>query len=321
MRFSFVSHSVVSDWNHGNAHFLRGVACTLKARGHEVRIFEPADGWSRRQLIANEGPAALERLEAAWSDRRPVLYSGENLDPATVLGDADAVIVHEWTPPALVRAIGAGRRRFPRAALLFHDTHHRAATDPVAMAAYDLSHYDGVLASGRSLAQRYLERGWTQRAWVWHEAADTTTFAPRTPATAQRDLVWIGNWGDDERGAELREFRIGPVPTRRAPTRRLRARSRPVRRAPRRACCRPCRRLRRRAAPCRRPRRCRRCGGRRRRRGSAPPSRSVSTRQRWLHRVASCVPALAPSGTRRPPRRPTARWPPDAGFSSLRSSM
>ena len=39
---SCFAHSLVSDWNHGNAHFLRGIVRELQARGHEVRLFEPA---------------------------------------------------------------------------------------------------------------------------------------------------------------------------------------------------------------------------------------------------------------------------------------
>ena len=51
MRIVGFYHSLVSDWNHGNAHFLRGVVRELLARGHDVRIYEPADGWSRENLL------------------------------------------------------------------------------------------------------------------------------------------------------------------------------------------------------------------------------------------------------------------------------
>ena len=44
-------HSLISDWNHGNAHFLRGVAGELVARGHDVIVYEPADAWSVQNLI------------------------------------------------------------------------------------------------------------------------------------------------------------------------------------------------------------------------------------------------------------------------------
>lgn len=211
MRFAFFTHSVVSDWNHGNAHFLRGVARALVSLGHEVRIHEPEAGWSRRQLIAHEGPMALTELMGVCQDLRPRLYREEDLDLARVFEKADVVIVHEWTPPELVRRIGACRRAFPRCLLLFHDTHHRLVTEPDGMAAYDLSQFDGVLAFGRVLADLYLKRGLARRTFVWHEAADVSTFRPRRGLAQEGDLVWIGNWGDDERAAELREFLIEPV--------------------------------------------------------------------------------------------------------------
>ena len=53
-------HSLVSDWNNGNAHFLRGIATELCGRGHTVRIYEPRGGWSMSNLLVNEGPAPVE---------------------------------------------------------------------------------------------------------------------------------------------------------------------------------------------------------------------------------------------------------------------
>jgi spore maturation protein CgeB len=80
------------------------------------------------------------------------------------------------------------------------------------MARYDLRHYDGVLAFGNVIRELYLREGWTRRAWTWHEAADTSVFYPHErPAEYAGDLVWVGNWGDDERTAELHEFLIDPV--------------------------------------------------------------------------------------------------------------
>lgn len=55
MKFTFFYHSLVSDWNHGNAHFLRGVVSELISRGHQVQVFEPVDGWSRDNLLADHG--------------------------------------------------------------------------------------------------------------------------------------------------------------------------------------------------------------------------------------------------------------------------
>jgi spore maturation protein CgeB len=79
------------------------------------------------------------------------------------------------------------------------------------MAAHDLRHYDGVLAFGRVLRDAYLRQGWAARAWVWHEAADTRVFYPRPERPREGEIIWIGNWGDDERTAEIRAFLLEPV--------------------------------------------------------------------------------------------------------------
>jgi spore maturation protein CgeB len=79
------------------------------------------------------------------------------------------------------------------------------------MKAYDLRNYDGVLAYGNVIRDIYLKEGWTKKAWTWHEAADTRLFKPMAADKMQGDLVWIGNWGDDERTKELFEFLIEPV--------------------------------------------------------------------------------------------------------------
>ncbi len=211
MRVVIFCHSIVSDWNHGNAHFLRGVSAELKARGHEVVPFEPANGWSVQNLMAEYGPSPIHRFEAAFPHLRPVRYSPATLDLDAALDRADLVLVHEWTDPDLVRRIGQHRVRHGRYRLLFHDTHHRTVTRPDEMAAYPLDGFDGVLAFGEVIRQLYLGRGWAKRAWTWHEAADTRLFKPLREVEPHGDVVWIGNWGDDERTAELEEFFLGPV--------------------------------------------------------------------------------------------------------------
>jgi len=115
------------------------------------------------------------------------------------------VLVHEWNHPDLVAAVG--RSGVPA---LFHDTHHRAVTEPEQMARFDLSGYAGVLAFGAAVAGVYRERSWHDRVWVWHEAADTELFHP-LPVEPEDDLVWVGNWGDGERSGELGEFLFEPV--------------------------------------------------------------------------------------------------------------
>ena len=211
MRVVIFCHSIRSDWNHGTAHFLRGVASELLARGHEVAVHEPADAWSVRNLLAEVGADALARFHRAYPQLAATTYPPGGLDLAAALDGADLVLVHEWNDPALVRRIGEHRRRGGRYVLLFHDTHHRAVTDPGEMAAFDLEGYDGVLAFGEVIRERYLARGWARRAFTWHEAADVRVFRPLPEVARRGDLVWIGNWGDEERAAELREFLLGPV--------------------------------------------------------------------------------------------------------------
>lgn len=212
MRVVIFCHSLLSDWNHGNAHFLRGVVTELASRGHEVSVYEPADAWSVENLVRDHGAAALEMAQAVYPAVRPHRYLSPTLDVDAALDGAELVLVHEWTDPELVARIGARRRAGARFKLLFHDTHHRAVTAPGEMARFDLSAFDGVLAFGAALAEVYERRGWGKRVWVWHEAADVRVFRPPALAPPRRgDVVWVGNWGDDERTDELRRLLLDPV--------------------------------------------------------------------------------------------------------------
>ena len=210
MRFVYFTHSLQSCWNHGNAHFLRGVLRELRAAGHDALAVEPAQSWSRSNLVADAGPAALD----GWRPHYPGLASvvlAEDAAPDTLLDGAHVVIVHEWTEPVLVAQLGALRRGGAPWLLLFHDTHHRAVSEPDAMRAFDLSGYDAVLAFGEALAAVYRRLGWGSRVFVWHEAADTALFRPPAEAFARKGAVWIGNWGDGERSAELETFLLAPL--------------------------------------------------------------------------------------------------------------
>ncbi len=211
MKVALFYHSLLSDWNHGNAHFLRGVASELLRRGAEVCVYEPRDAWSLQNLLLEHGAAALDDFHRTYPRLESVRYDLETLDLEKELADAEIVLVHEWNDPDLVARVGAHRADNPHYRLLFHDTHHRAVTAPESMAAYDLEHYDGVLAFGEILRALYLEKGWAPRAWTWHEAADTHVFHPIEGEPSEGDLVWIGNWGDEERSAELHEFLLEPV--------------------------------------------------------------------------------------------------------------
>jgi spore maturation protein CgeB len=211
MRIALFVHSLLSDWNHGNAHFLRGLTTELVAAGHEVRAFEPVDAWSAVNLVRDAGQSALERTRSVYPALDITRYTVERLDLEVALDGVDLVIVHEWNDHGLVARIGRHRAANGGYALLFHDTHHRSVSDPSAMSAYDLSAYDGVLAFGRVIRDLYVRHRWARRAWVFHEAADTRIFRPMPEVPKSGDLVWIGNWGDDERTRELHEFLVEPV--------------------------------------------------------------------------------------------------------------
>jgi len=210
MRILFYTHSLVSDWNHGNAHFLRGVMRELVRRGHEAVALEPAQSWSRSNLLADQGRVEIERFNRDFPLLRSISY-GDEFDHEACFDWADVVIVHEWTDPALVARIGRARSRSRNFTLLFHDTHHRAVSARGELAALELSQYDAVLAFGAALRERYLEAGWGQKVHVWHEAADTALFRPLPQIAKTGDLIWVGNWGDDERTTEIEDFLVAPV--------------------------------------------------------------------------------------------------------------
>jgi spore maturation protein CgeB len=201
--------SLLSDWNHGNAHFLRGVATELLARGHEVRIYEPRNSWSVQNLIAEKGYAPLIEFALEYPQLSSNRYDLRQLNLDDALRNADLVLVHEWNEPELIARLGEHRRVNDHFVLFFHDTHHRMASQQ--SLPFSLENYDGVLAYGRVLTARYLRSGWAKHAWTWHEAADVRVFHPFPDVERTVDLVWIGNWGDEERSAELQEFLIEPV--------------------------------------------------------------------------------------------------------------
>jgi spore maturation protein CgeB len=215
LSFRFFAHSWISDWNHGNAHFLRGLASELVKLGHEVRCYEERDGWSIKNLAA-EGENSLADAQATFRHSFPDLdvrfYSTgpglrEFLD--TELAGADVVVIHEWNSPEVVNAILRLKHKL-RFRVLFHDTHHRAYSNPKEILRLPLNEFDGVLAFGDAIRRIYIDGFGVKRTWTFHEAADTAHFFP-TDAAKDTDVVWIGNWGDEERTRELEEFLLTPA--------------------------------------------------------------------------------------------------------------
>lgn len=210
MKIILFYHSLISDWNHGNAHFLRGIYASLMKMGHEVVVYEPTSGWSLSSLIKDYGHKAVSDFRSYFPHLKPSFYDPEDYDLNIMLKDADLVLVHEWNDPKLVRDIG-NFKLIQDFTLFFHDTHHRAVSASEEMKRYDLTHYDGVLAFGNTLSHIYEKEGYHKNVWTWHEAADTDTYHPMVRDEELGDVVWIGNWGDNERTKEIHEFIIEPV--------------------------------------------------------------------------------------------------------------
>lgn len=211
MKIFLFYHSLISDWNHGNAHFLRGIVSALMEDNHDVTVFEQINGWSFSNMIAEAGNEPVTEYKKRFPKQKVSFYNEDSFIPG-MLNDADLVIVHEWNSPQMIKKIGDHRKLYGNYVLLFHDTHHRSITDFENMQRNDLSGYDGVLAFGGIIKNIYLANQWALQAWTWHEAADVTLFHPVDPRPKpEGDLVWIGNWGDNERNQELIEFIINPV--------------------------------------------------------------------------------------------------------------
>jgi spore maturation protein CgeB len=207
MRVLYLTHSLRSCWNHGNAHFVRGVMRSLRKLGHAIDIMEPSKGWSLQNLRADGGADAEDAYRSVFNELPSRFYDSpdEVLEAAE---SADVVIVHEWTDASVVQALGRRRATGGQFLLLFHDTHHRAASDPASLDRAALEDYDFILAFGESLSEIY--RDWGFEAHSWHEAADVSHFYPRI-GTDRKGAIWIGNWGDGERTEELEEFLFKPI--------------------------------------------------------------------------------------------------------------
>ena len=215
LNICYFAQSWVSDWNHGNVHFLRGLASELVRMGHRVRCYEQLGSWSLMNLVRHEGERAIAAIDA-FRERFPQLdvhfYENKNgfaNEMTRELRGVDVVIFHEWNDPAVVQQVLSLKKRLGFAAL-FHDTHHRAYSDPGALLQMGLHLFDGVLAFGEALRRIYVNSFGIGRAWTFHEAADVENFRP---LASQRDcdVLWLGNWGDEERTQELEEFLLCPA--------------------------------------------------------------------------------------------------------------
>lgn len=215
LNIALFSHSLVSDWNHGNAHFLRGLARELMVQGHRVRCYEELGSWSLTNLMKHEGESAIGAIDdfrRTYPELDIRFYQpNSGLQPflAQELKSTDLVLLHEWNPPLVVNSVLALKKTYGFIALL-HDSHHRAYTRAGEILQFHLHLLDGVLAFGEAIRRIYVDGFGIPRAWTFHEAADISQFKPLDRAK-ENDLIWIGNWGDEERSQELQEFLMEPA--------------------------------------------------------------------------------------------------------------
>lgn len=214
LSIAFFFHSIRSDWNNGNAHFLRGLLRALTRQGHHAVCFERQHDWSINNLLleGEAGARSLAQFDGTYPEI-PVECFDDNTDFAARLDGFDIVVVHEWNSPELIdkllaRAETCGFRT------LFHDTHHRASSSPEAIRRLQVPRFDGVLAFGQALQRIYQRDFGLEHVYVLHEAADISIFhlpAAGIAPDKTDDVLWVGNWGDDERSREIGSFLLEPA--------------------------------------------------------------------------------------------------------------
>ena len=213
LRLAYFTHSIRSDWNNGNAHFIRGLLRAMIALGHTVQIFEAEDAWSTRNMLDEvDGARSLEQFHAVYPELNVTTYLREDdiVRWSDSLANINIVILHEWTTPELAQILLTLRNKLGFS-LMFHDTHHRASSSPDQIDCLGIRHFDGVIAFGNVLRDIYRNRFSITRLWTLHEAADVTVFHPMESQLTEQEVVWIGNWGDEERSSEIQDFLLKPA--------------------------------------------------------------------------------------------------------------
>src|SRR5258708_16691884 len=105
MKVVLFCQSIVSCWNNGHAHFLRGITRELLRLGVEVVVYEPKDGWSRMNAVRDGGAAALAEAAALVSGAAVHTYDVNHIDLDQATDGADVAVVQEWNAPDLIAAI------------------------------------------------------------------------------------------------------------------------------------------------------------------------------------------------------------------------
>ena len=164
-----------------------------------------ATAWSARNLVAEHGEGPLRRFQRRLSGAfEHALTTARWIWTAR----STAPIWSSFTSGTTTTwCVASGDTARARAATGCCSTTPITAPSPTAqaMAAYDLRLLRRRAGLRRGAARHLpLRAAGPRRAWTWHEAADTRLFRSVDGQEREGDLVWIGNWGDDERTAELR---------------------------------------------------------------------------------------------------------------------
>ena len=223
MKIAYFTHSLLSCWNHGNAHFLRGVLRELSAAGHEVVAFEPRRGWSLANLLRDHGEAGLGPVPRALIPNSPPSSFDDDDDlDGTAAPDATSSSCMNGTSPALVAAIGAtapaGRAVHVAVPRYPSSRRERSGRDPRASTSTAMTAcWPSAQRSPRSIAA-----GAGATAFSSGTRPRIRAVPPAGRRRARDGLVWIGNWGDEERSEELEELPVAARRNARAASRHLR---------------------------------------------------------------------------------------------------
>ncbi len=114
LRIAYIAHSVRSDWNNGNAHFLRGLLRSLAAMGHAVTVFEPLTEWSIENLRTETlGSRSLADFSQTYSELMIETYDARTRRPR--LARAPPANGHRHPPRVEPACAGISPRRHSRA--------------------------------------------------------------------------------------------------------------------------------------------------------------------------------------------------------------
>ena len=206
VRIVYFTHSLASCWNHGNAHFLRGVLRELIARGHDVTRLRARGRLEPREPPRRPrrgGPRRLPRRLSRAPLRTPSAPASTRPRPAPAPTSSSCTsgTTRRWSPrSARAPATAAASRcssTTPTTARSATRRRSAPSTSPATTACSP--------SARRSPRSTAAGAGATASSSGTRPPTPRSSTRPREPQP-RAGLVWIGNWGDGERTAELETF-------------------------------------------------------------------------------------------------------------------